>query len=72
MSAPQILAAQAAEPTPNRESVRLLVIGSDCGINTIIYPLHHKGFAHGSEWSPLLPHDSGRFMRILTRYAMRP
>ncbi|MEO0455080.1 MAG: hypothetical protein AAF152_00665 [Cyanobacteria bacterium P01_A01_bin.114] len=59
----------ASEPN-NRESVRLIAIGSKPGIETIIQTLHYRNFAQVSEWSPLLPHESGKFMRILTRYVM--
>lgn len=50
-----------------REPVRLLDIGTASGIDTIVRTLHLRGFAHISEWSPLLPHSSGKFMRVLTR-----
>jgi hypothetical protein len=51
-----------------REPVRLLAIGTASGIDTIIQTLHLRGFAHISEWSPLMPHSSGKFMRVLTRW----
>ena len=51
-----------------REPVRLLAIGTASGIDTIIQTLHLRGFAHISEWSPLMPHSSGKLMRVLTRW----
>jgi hypothetical protein len=51
-----------------REPVRLLAIGTASGIDTIIQTLHLRGFAHISEWSPLMPHTSGKLMRVLTRW----
>lgn len=58
--------------TPDREPVRVMVIGTEHGINSIIHTLYAKGFAHISEWSRLMPHSTGKFMRILTRYVQRP
>jgi hypothetical protein len=59
-----------ANPNPDREPVRILVIGSEAAINATVQQLHQIGYAHIHEWSPLLVHDSGRFMRILTRYIL--
>jgi len=55
-----------------REPVRLLAIGTAGGIDTIIQTLHLRGFAHISEWSPLMPHTSGKLMRVLTRWVQNP
>ena len=51
-----------------REPVRLLAIGTASGIDSIVQTLHLRGFAHISEWSPLMPHSSGKLMRVLTRW----
>ncbi|MBH8562093.1 hypothetical protein I8748_07880 [Nostoc sp. CENA67] len=37
--------------SPNRESVKILLIGSNRGINSIIYWLHRLGFAEVTAWS---------------------
>ncbi len=57
------------EPTPSdRESLRLLVIGSRHGVTTTIQTLHRLRFAEVSDWSPLLPAPTpGEVMSILTR-----
>ncbi|MBD2258497.1 peptide ABC transporter substrate-binding protein [Pseudanabaena sp. FACHB-2040] len=52
----------------HREPVRILVVGTAHGIDTIVHTLYAKGFAHISEWSRLMPHSPGKLMRILTRY----
>jgi hypothetical protein len=60
-------------PTPpTRDPVRILVIGTPPGIDAICHSLHVKGFARLDEWSPLLPHDTGRYCRILTRQVPLP
>ncbi|HEY9878475.1 MAG TPA: hypothetical protein V6D29_08465 [Leptolyngbyaceae cyanobacterium] len=64
--------AVSASSLPEREPVRVMVIGTEHGINSIIHTLYAKGFAHISEWSRLMPHSTGKFMRILTRYVQRP
>jgi hypothetical protein len=55
----------------SREPVRILVVGTAYGIDNIVHTLYAKGFAHISEWSGLLPHSSGKLMRILTRYVQK-
>lgn len=67
-SPPPATASSLPADTPQRESVRILVIGTAASINAVVQNLHQRGFAHISEWSPLLPHDSGQLMRILTRW----
>lgn len=57
---------------PDRDRVRILVIGTPPGIDAICHSLHVKGFARLDEWSPLLPHDAGRHCRILTRQVRLP
>lgn len=55
-------------PVEGHESVHLMVIGSAQGIETIVQTLHLRGFAHVSEWSIVMPHSSGKLMRVLTRW----
>ncbi|MBD2459436.1 hypothetical protein H6G89_00120 [Oscillatoria sp. FACHB-1407] len=53
---------------PNRESLRILVIGSRRGVTGTIHTLYRLGFAEVGEWSPLLPAATpGEVMSILTR-----
>jgi hypothetical protein len=53
---------------PDRERLRVLVIGSRDGVVETIHDLHHRGFAEVGLWSPLLPApSSGEVMSILTR-----
>jgi alkanesulfonate monooxygenase SsuD/methylene tetrahydromethanopterin reductase-like flavin-dependent oxidoreductase (luciferase family) len=53
---------------PDRERLRVLIIGSRDGVIETIHDLHHRGFAEVSLWSPLLPApNSGEVMSILTR-----
>jgi hypothetical protein len=53
---------------PDRERLRVLIIGSRDGVVETIHDLHHRGFAEVSLWSPLLPApSSGEVMSILTR-----
>ncbi|AFZ23645.1 hypothetical protein Cylst_1356 [Cylindrospermum stagnale PCC 7417] len=57
------------ETFPGREKVKLLVIGSQASVNSIIYSLHNLGFAEVGEWSSILPAPNpGEVMRILTRH----
>lgn len=57
------------EPLPERESLRLLVIGSRNGVSRTIQTLHRLRFAEVREWSPLMPGPNpGEVMSILTRY----
>ena len=56
---------------PNREPLRVLVIGSRRGVTSTIHTLHRLGFAEAGEWSPLMPAPtSGEVMSILTRYLL--
>jgi len=58
-----------ADINPNRESVKILVIGSSTGVKNIIYTLYRLGFAEVSEWSSLQPAPNhGEVMSILIRY----
>ena len=59
------------EATPDRESLRILVIGSRQGVIGTIQTLHRLRFAEVHEWSPLLPAaNPGEVMSILTRYSV--
>jgi len=54
---------------PDREPLRVLVIGSRKGVTHTIQTLHRLRFAEVREWSPLLPGPNpGEVMSILTRY----
>jgi hypothetical protein len=56
------------ERMPDREALRLLLIGSRHGVVGTIQALHRLRFAEVGEWSPLLPGPSpGEVMSILTR-----
>ena len=56
------------QPQANRESVKILVIGSRQGVNKTVHRLHQLRFAEFSEWSRLLPAPvPGEVMRILIR-----
>ncbi len=58
-----------AEPVPDREPLRVLLVGSRKGVNNTILTLYRLGFAQVNEWSPLLPAPNpGEVMSILTRY----
>ena len=53
---------------PERERLRVLIIGSRNGVIETIHDLHGRGFAEAGAWSPLLPApSSGEVMSILTR-----
>ena len=54
-------------PEPERESVRLLAIGSRQGVIAVIHKLHKLKFAEVGAWSPLLPGPNpDEVMSILT------
>ncbi len=56
---------------PDRESLRILVIGSRRGVTVTIQTLHRLRFAEVREWSPLMPTPNpGEVMAILTRYIL--
>lgn len=58
-------------PAPDRESLRILIIGSRRGVTTTIQTLHRLRFAEVREWSPLMPTPNpGEVMSILTRYLL--
>ena len=67
-------------PKPDREPVKLLVIGSKAAINSIIHSLHHHRFAEVFEWTDFLPAPSpsnplqtrpGEVMKALVKYLPR-
>ncbi|MEM7064167.1 MAG: hypothetical protein AAF572_13515 [Cyanobacteria bacterium P01_B01_bin.77] len=65
-------------PKPDREPVKILVIGSQAAVNTIIHSLHHHHFAEPFEWTQFLPTDRpiqpqpGDSMRALVKYLPLP
>jgi len=65
------LASKTSTAEPDRESLRILVIGSRQGVLGTIQTLHRLRFAEVHEWSPLLPSaNPGEVMSILTRYSV--
>jgi hypothetical protein len=47
------------EPSPEREPIEMLLIGSPPGIKMTILNLYKRGFAEVSAWSRLLPTGKG-------------
>jgi hypothetical protein len=65
------VAAPSKDQVPDRESLRILVIGSRRGVTNTIQTLHRLRFAEVREWSPLLPGPNpGEVMSILARYIL--
>ncbi|MEO0534678.1 MAG: hypothetical protein AAF215_12535 [Cyanobacteria bacterium P01_A01_bin.123] len=59
----------ANQPTPTREPIRIILIGSIHGISLIISILHRLGFAEPRAWSkPQLDPASGKPMCVLTKW----
>jgi hypothetical protein len=57
----------AALQNPDRDRLRVLIIGSRDGVIETIHDLYHRDFAEPNAWSPLLPApSSGEVMSILT------
>ena len=57
------------EPSPTREPVRIILIGSSISTNLVIGVLHTLGFAETRAWSkPQIDPTSGKPMRILTKW----
>ena len=57
------------EPTSNREPVKILIMGSRYGVNTIIHTLYRLRFAEVTAWSPLQPTGNpGEFVSMLIRH----
>ncbi|MBM0740849.1 hypothetical protein JOY44_04325 [Phormidium sp. CLA17] len=58
-------------PLGDRESLKILIIGSRRGVTGTIQTLHRLRFAEVREWSPLIPTaTSGEVMSILSRYIL--
>ncbi len=64
-------------PKPNREPVKILVIGSKQSVTTIINTLHQLGFAETFEWTDFLSAPNadrplqfqpGEVMKALVKY----
>lgn len=67
-----IISDSVIESSPNREPVKILVVGSREGVLRIIHTLHCRGFADANEWSRLLPTgNAAEVMAILIRYVLR-
>ena len=60
--------------TPQREPIKIILIGSRTGVNSIVYQLHHLRFAEVFEWTdPLKAPESlavepQHIMRLATKY----
>ncbi len=66
----QVSAAIESSP-PEREALRILVIGSRRGVTGTIQTLHRLRYAEVREWSPLMPTSNPcEVMSILTRYIL--
>ena len=53
----------------NRESVRLIVVGSRAGVIAMIHGLHLKAIANADDWSDLQPEPAtGKWMSVVTKY----
>jgi hypothetical protein len=56
------------EPTSTREPVKILLIGSPKGVNTMIHTLYRLRFASVTQWSPLQPTaNPGEVVSLLIR-----
>jgi hypothetical protein len=54
---------------PQREPIRVILIGSIPGINLVIAILHRLGFAEPRAWSKPQKHPTtGQPMRVLTKW----
>lgn len=72
LNLPTVEREAAALHNPDREPLRILVIGSRDGVIEIIHDLHRRSFAEVNLWSPLLPTPNlHEVMSILTRYRKR-
>jgi len=69
-----------AYPKPDREPVKILVIGSRSAVNAIVHSLHYHRFAEVFEWTDFLPAPSadhplqgkpGEVMKALIKYLPR-
>jgi hypothetical protein len=68
-------------PRPDRESVKLLVIGSREAIQAMLQQMHLCGFAEIFEWTDFLPAPTpdrplrcnpGEWMKMLVKYFPKP
>ncbi|MFB2980014.1 hypothetical protein [Microseira sp. BLCC-F43] len=56
------------EPSPGREPIEMLLVGSPQAIKITILNLYKRGFAEVSAWSRLLPTGKpGKMIGILSR-----
>ncbi|NJN58697.1 MAG: hypothetical protein HC879_14975 [Leptolyngbyaceae cyanobacterium SL_5_9] len=68
LNSPSVEQDSSCAQLPERERLRILIIGSRNGVIETIHDLHGRGFAEAGAWSPLLPApSSGEVMSILTR-----
>lgn len=67
-------------PKPDREPVKILIIGSRAAVNTIVHSLHVHRFAEVFEWTDFLPAPTadrpiqsqpGETMKVLVKYLPR-
>ena len=67
-------------PHPDREPVKILIIGSKSAVNSIVYSLHQHRFAEVFEWTDFLPAPNadrplqfqpGEVMKALVKYLPR-
>lgn len=57
---------------PEREPVRMILIGSREGVTEQMHILYQKGYARVDEWSPLQPTGKiGEVIAVLIRYYKR-
>lgn len=62
---------------PDREPVKILIIGSQSAVNTVIHQLHYHQFAEPFEWTKFLPVEQpiqiqpGESMKALVKYLPR-
>lgn len=65
-------------PKPDREPVKILIIGSQTAVNTIIHSLHYHRFAEPFEWTQFLSTDNpiqlkpNEAMKALIKYLPYP
>ncbi len=64
---------QSGQPLPrDRETLKVILVGSRNTVNQTIRQLHKLGFAEAGAWSPLLPMASqGQFISMLNRYWLK-
>jgi hypothetical protein len=57
-----------AEPPPERERLKMILVSSPRVVKNTIRTLYTKGFAEVTEWSPLQPTPNpGEVMSVLSR-----